>query len=307
MTMAPPNRDMKSGMFASLVALVFAALICSVMAQPAPLFAQKQQKKASELIKKQDPPKVIPRVLEKATTDNISIYISLGKQRAYLSVGDEIAVDSPISSGKRAGMTPAGDYKIIEKDSDHRSSVYGDFVSSRTGRVVRAGVSTRIDSAPSGTVYRGAPMRWFMRLTNDGVGMHTGILPGYPASHGCIRLPEEIAKLFYAKVKLARPYRSGTNDSTPNYSDMRASSFARRRIVHTAILKSSNNAMAESDRRRFFLQAGHLLAFELGFCEKFPDESGRSLSAAAVASERSFSSASLKTAEPPWRASAWAK
>ena len=210
MTIALPIRDMKSGMFASLVALVFAAFICSVMAQPAPLLApKKQQKKASELIKKQDPPKVIPRVLEKATADNVSIYISLSKQRAYLSVGDEIAVDSPISSGKRAGMTPAGDYQIMEKDSDHRSSVYGDFVSSRTGRVVRAGVSTRIDSAPSGTVYRGAPMRWFMRLTNDGVGMHTGILPGYPASHGCIRLPDEIAKLFYAKVKLGTPVSVG--------------------------------------------------------------------------------------------------
>ena len=180
------------------------------MSQPAPLLApKKQQKKASELIKKQDPPKVIPRVLEKATIDNVSIYISLSKQRAYLAVGDEVAVDSPISSGKRAGMTPAGDYKIIEKDSDHRSSVYGDFVSSRTGRVVRAGVSTRIDSAPSGTVYRGAPMKWFMRLTNDGVGMHKGILPGYPASHGCVRLPDEIAKLFYTKVKIGTPVSVG--------------------------------------------------------------------------------------------------
>ena len=210
MTIAHPIRDMKCAMFASLVALVFAALICNVIAQPAPLVPpKKQQKRAGELIKKQDPPKVIPRVLEKATIDNISIYISLGKQRAYLRVGDEVAVDSPLSSGKRAGMTPAGDYKIMEKDSDHRSSVYGDFVSSRTGRVVRAGVSTRIDSAPSGTVYRGAPMRWFMRLTNDGVGMHSGILPGYPASHGCIRLPDEVAKLFYTKVKIGTPVSVG--------------------------------------------------------------------------------------------------
>ena len=67
-------------MFASLVALVFAALICSVMAQPAPLVPpKKQQKRAGELIKKQDPPKVIPRVLERATPDNVSIYISLGQ------------------------------------------------------------------------------------------------------------------------------------------------------------------------------------------------------------------------------------
>ena len=84
MTIALPIRDRKSDIFASLVALVCAALIGSAMAQ-LPLFAPKsQQKKASELIKKQDPPKVIPRVLEKATPDNVSIYISLSKQRAYL-------------------------------------------------------------------------------------------------------------------------------------------------------------------------------------------------------------------------------
>ena len=209
MTPALPIRDIRPGM-SLLVAMAIAAFICSVMAQPAPLVPpKKQQKRAAELIKKPDPPKVKPRVLEKATADNVSIYISLSKQRAYLRVYDEIAVDSPISSGKRAGMTPAGDYKIMEKDSDHRSSVYGDFVSSRTGRVVRAGVSTQIDSAPSGTVYRGAPMKWFMRLTNDGVGMHTGILPGYPASHGCVRLPDEIAKLFYDRVKIGTPVSVG--------------------------------------------------------------------------------------------------
>ena len=48
-------------------------------------------------------------------------------------------------------------------------------------------------------------MRYFMRLTDSGVGMHVGILPGYPASHGCIRLPAEIAPLIYSKVKLGTP------------------------------------------------------------------------------------------------------
>lgn len=182
------------------IALVLATLVFGqalAQQQTGATRAPKKQKKASELIGKQDPPKVHPRVLEKATPQNVSISISLGKQRAFFFVGEEIAIDSPISSGKRAGMTPKGAFKITEKDKDHRSSVYGEFVSARTGRVVRSGVSTKIDSAPSGTVYRGAPMRWFMRLTNEGVGMHTGILPGYPASHGCIRLPDEIARLFF--------------------------------------------------------------------------------------------------------------
>jgi lipoprotein-anchoring transpeptidase ErfK/SrfK len=96
----------------------------------------------------------------------------------------------------------------MEKDPDHRSSLYGDFVDS-SGRVVRAGISARIDSAPSGTHYVGAPMRWFMRLTGEGVGMHVGILPGYPASHGCIRMSADGAKLFYDTVKVGTPVEVG--------------------------------------------------------------------------------------------------
>ncbi len=161
----------------------------------------KKQKPASELISKPGQPKTVPRVLDRANPGNTHVVISLGKQRAYLMVGDEIAIDSPISSGKSAGMTPKGTFTILEKDADHRSNIYGSFVNSR-GEVVRSGVSTRIDSAPSGTSYRGAPMQWFMRMTWTGVGMHVGELPGYPASHGCIRMPQEIAKLFYERVKL---------------------------------------------------------------------------------------------------------
>ncbi len=174
----------------------------AVGAQPTPKATK--QKPASELISKQAKLQTVPRVLNMATPDNTRVYVSLGKQRAYLFVGDEVAVDSPISSGKRAGMTPKGSYTVLEKDPDHRSSVYGAFCNSR-GLIVRAGVSTRIDSAPSGTHYVGAPMKWFMRLTNEGVGMHVGILPGYPASHGCVRMPEEGAKLFYDHVKVGTP------------------------------------------------------------------------------------------------------
>jgi lipoprotein-anchoring transpeptidase ErfK/SrfK len=115
----------------------------------------------------------------------------------------EIAIDTPISSGKASGMTPVGTFAIQEKDPDHKSNVYGNFIDAQ-GRVVRGGVSVRIDSAPSGTRFEGAPMKWFMRVS-EGVGMHVGILPGYPASHGCIRMPEKIAQMFYEKVKVGTP------------------------------------------------------------------------------------------------------
>lgn len=170
---------------------------------PAPQ-QRKKMKKASESIYKQDPPRINRDIEPLLTKDNARVYISLTKQRAYLMAGEEVFVDTPISSGKRKGWTPTGNFTITEKDADHRSSIYGDFVD-RGGRVVRSGISLKVDSAPSGTRYVGAPMRWFMRLTNNGVGMHTGILPGYPASHGCIRLPDQIAALIYSKVKLGTP------------------------------------------------------------------------------------------------------
>ena len=51
------------------------------------------------------------------------------------------------------------------------------------------------DRPPRGTVFRGAPMRYFLRV-HGGIGMHAGYLPGYPASHGCIRLPKQMAAHF---------------------------------------------------------------------------------------------------------------
>jgi lipoprotein-anchoring transpeptidase ErfK/SrfK len=166
--------------------------------------APKPMRKASELISRQEPVKINNSLLKQITPDSVHVVISLPKQRAYLMMGDESVIDSPISSGKRGHSSPTGHFSVMEKDPDHRSSIYGDFVDS-SGRVVRAGISSKIDSAPSGTHYVGAPMRWFMRLTGEGVGMHVGILPGYPASHGCIRMPPDGAKLFYDNVKIGTP------------------------------------------------------------------------------------------------------
>jgi lipoprotein-anchoring transpeptidase ErfK/SrfK len=164
------------------------------------------QKSPGDLIQRQGDPKITLRLMSTTGPENSRVYVSLSKQRAYLinTSSDEIVIDSPISSGKAGHTTPKGKYNIKEKDRDHRSSIYGDFVDG-SGRTVRRGVSTKIDSAPSGTRYIGASMKWFMRLTSEGVGMHTGILPGYAASHGCIRMPEEIAKMFYERVKVGTP------------------------------------------------------------------------------------------------------
>ena len=165
-------------------------------------------RKASELIQKQAPVKVNQALLKQCTPDTVHIVVSIPKQRAYLMLNEQIVIDSPVSSGKRGHSSPTGHFTVLEKDPNHHSSLYGDFVD-RSGRVVRGGVSARIDSAPSGTHFAGAAMKWFLRLTGDGVGMHIGILPGYPASHGCIRESAEGAKLFYDHVKVGTPVAVG--------------------------------------------------------------------------------------------------
>ena len=158
-------------------------------------------RKASDLIHRQAPLKVNRSLLKQAAPDNTRIVVSIPKQRAYLMIGDQVVADGPISSGRLGHETPRGHFNVMEKDPDHHSSLYGDFVDS-SGRTVRAGVSARSDSAPSGTHFEGASMKWFLRLTGEGVGMHIGILPGYPASHGCIRESVDGAKLFYDYAKV---------------------------------------------------------------------------------------------------------
>jgi lipoprotein-anchoring transpeptidase ErfK/SrfK len=206
------------------LALAFAALFSLTAATPTPIPNSRNpsrsffgrsapaplapQKKAQDLIHRQEPLKLNNSVLNRATPDSVHVVVSIPKQRAWLMVGDEIAADSPISSGKRGHNTPQGKFSVLEKDPNHHSSIYGDFRDS-SGRVVRAGVSAHIDAAPSGTHFTGAEMKWFMRLTQDGVGMHIGILPGYPASHGCVRMSSDGAKFFYDHVKVGTPVAVG--------------------------------------------------------------------------------------------------
>jgi lipoprotein-anchoring transpeptidase ErfK/SrfK len=195
--------------FPILLRAVLLAGLFSLGGQPRPTpFAPEVMRRASDLIRKQEPVKINQSLLKQITPDAVHVVVSLPKQRAYLMTGEQIVIDSPISSGKRGHSSPTGHFSVLEKDPNHHSSLYGDFVDGY-GRIVRAGVSAKIDAAPSGTRFAGATMKWFMRLTDEGVGMHVGILPGYPASHGCIRMPVDGAKLFYDHVKVGTPVEVG--------------------------------------------------------------------------------------------------
>ena len=139
--------------------------------------------------------------------DNIggkpSVKISLSEQRAYFYKGKLLVGVSQLSTGREGLNTPIGHYSIIQKDKDHVSSKYGDFVD-EAGNVIVPNVDVEKDKKPPGTRFKGAPMPYFMRIVG-GVGMHAGYLPGYPASHGCIRMPEFMAENFFKSVSTGTP------------------------------------------------------------------------------------------------------
>ncbi len=124
-----------------------------------------------------------------------TIEIRLGEQMVYLFKGGQLAGGSPISSGREGYDTRPGRYRILEKDIDHKSSIYGDYEDMQ-GNVVMTNIDNRVDRRPPGTRFEGAKMFYFMRIYG-GVGMHQGYLPGYAASHGCIRLPGHMAEKFF--------------------------------------------------------------------------------------------------------------
>ena len=134
-----------------------------------------------------------------------SIEIHLGEQMVYLYKGGQLAGGSPISSGKEGYNTRPGRYQIIEKDIDHKSSIYGDY-EDMYGNVVMTNIDRNVNRQPPGTRFEGAKMYYFMRIYG-GVGMHQGYLPGYAASHGCIRLPGHMAEKFFRVTPTGTPVR----------------------------------------------------------------------------------------------------
>ncbi|MGV3482467.1 MAG: L,D-transpeptidase family protein [Sphingobium sp.] len=103
----------------------------------------------------------------------LTIGISIALQRIYVYRGDTLIGVSAISTGKPGKETPLGDFRILQKAKWHRSNLYSN-----------------------------APMPFMQRLTWDGIALHAGWNPGYPASHGCIRLPFAFARALFDMTAL---------------------------------------------------------------------------------------------------------
>ena len=191
-------------LFAFLVGLILSAAAQDSEA-PAALEAVKP---SQELPAPQEPPKVVPRLLDGADPGQASIHISLGRQRAYLSIGNEVAIDTPVSTGKPRAQTARGDFVVEEKKSSHSSRFFGEYVDAK-GNPVRSAVSTRTDAAPSGTTFRAVPVEYYLRLNDSGLALHAGPLTGYPAADAAVWLPADIAPLFFQRVKVGTPVKIG--------------------------------------------------------------------------------------------------
>jgi len=131
------------------------------------------------------------------------IEVRISEQKVVVYQGDDVAGSSPVTTGKPGHDTPPGHYTILQKDIDHKSNLYGVFVDAN-GYVVDGNAEAG-QKPPEGAAYDAADMPYYMRIREDGVGLHAGFLPGYPASHGCIRLPHAFAELLFSNVSEGTP------------------------------------------------------------------------------------------------------
>jgi hypothetical protein len=132
------------------------------------------------------------------------VVINLTEQSASLLENGRVAFVSPIASGKEGRGTPTGSFRIISKDLNHRSGSFGMIVDSY-GRIINPNANPG-SCVPPGCRYTPAPMPYFMEFSKY-VGMHAGYLPGYPASHGCVRMPRDLAADFFARVQIGTPVK----------------------------------------------------------------------------------------------------
>lgn len=103
----------------------------------------------------------------------IHMIISIDRQMIHVYSGDQLIGVASVSTGKKGHATPKGDFPILQKRQYHRSNLYSN-----------------------------APMPFMQRLTWDGIALHAGHNPGYPASHGCIRLPHAFAQRLFQITRL---------------------------------------------------------------------------------------------------------
>ncbi len=148
------------------------------------------------------------KLLSKANGKNTKLKVDISEQRVRLYVNGKVALCSPCTTGAKRKLepntrkirdkrTPKGTFKITEKISDKRSTIFGKYY--RNGKMVYKG-DRRKYRGPKAT-YKGASLKNWMRLTSSGIGLHASkYVKRYPGTNGCIRLPYKVARTIFSKV-----------------------------------------------------------------------------------------------------------
>jgi len=151
-------------------------------AMPAPMMPPRPQRARRHSAKKIE---VLARETVKPQGPLI-IAISINKQNLRIYDANGFFAETPVSTGMRGHSTPMGAFSIIQKQKYHRSNIYS-----------------------------GAPMPFMERITWSGIAMHAGVLPGYPASHGCVRMPMAFAVKMYGWTRMGARVVVTPGEMTP--------------------------------------------------------------------------------------------
>jgi len=149
-------------------------------------------------------------LLRQSTKNNTKLVIDISTQRISLLVKNRVALNAPCTTGAkhkfepntkiyRDKHTPTGNYKILEKIRDKRSTIFGDYY--KNGKRIYHGDKRKYKGSKVGVRYVGASLKYWMRLTSGGIGLHESkYVKRYPATNGCIRLSHSVAKTIFSKV-----------------------------------------------------------------------------------------------------------
>ena len=133
---------------------------------------EEESLKAIQVNRAQTPAVVHESLLKNCNSGDFRVLIDLKGQRLYLMAGGRVVIDSPVSSGRAGHLTPSGRFIMSERIKEGKISNLYDVL-----------------------------MPYWMRLGSSARGLHSGHLPGYPASHGCIRLPDAVAALVFGATR----------------------------------------------------------------------------------------------------------
>ncbi len=140
-------------------------------------------------------------------TGPVAVTIDLSAQKARLTRSGQPAGWTYVATGISGHRTPTGSFRITEKVVDKHSNLWGTIVNAE-GTTVNRDARNGRDAVPPGGRFVGSPMPYWMRI-HGAIGMHAGPIPwpGSPASHGCIRLPREMAEILFGVSVIGTPVK----------------------------------------------------------------------------------------------------